>query len=252
MQTRSAPAAAARPATAAPHAAKRILVVEDDAALARVVYDNLAIEGFDVRHAGSGEEAVRIAAEFHPDLVLLDIMLPDTTGFDLCGTLRRRGTAALIIMTARGQKTDKLRGLDLGADDYVTKPFDIDELLARIRAVLRRARADVERLALGDVTVDLQSQRATGSGHAVALTRRECELLRYLAERRDRVVHREELLREVWGYSDAPLTRSVDSAVARLRKKVEPDPSQPRFIHTVHGDGYCLTSSARQDDEGGW
>jgi DNA-binding response OmpR family regulator len=252
MQTRSAPASAARPGTPAPHAAKRILVVEDDAALARVVYDNLAIEGFDVRHAGSGDEAVRIAAEFHPDLVLLDIMLPDTTGFDVCGTLRRRGAAALIIMTARGQKSDKLRGLDLGADDYVTKPFDIDELLARIRAVLRRARADVERLALGDVIVDLQSQRATAPGHTVALTRRECELLRYLAERRDRVVHREELLREVWGYSDAPLTRSVDSAVARLRKKVEPDPSQPRFIHTVHGDGYCLTSSARQDDGGSW
>ena len=246
MQTRPAPASGPRPGVA-PHATKRILVVEDDAALARVVYDNLAIEGFDVRHAANGEAAIRTAAEFHPDLVLLDIMLPDTTGFDLCGTLRRRGAAALIIMTARGQKTDKLRGLDLGADDYVTKPFDIDELLARIRAVLRRARADVERLALGDVTVDLQSQRATGTGRTVALTRRECELLRYLAERRDRVVHREELLREVWGYSDAPLTRSVDSAVARLRKKVEPDPSQPRFIHTVHGDGYCLTSAARND-----
>jgi DNA-binding response OmpR family regulator len=224
---------------------KRILVVEDDAALTRVVCDNLAIEGFDVRHAGSGEAAMRTAAEFHPDLVLLDIMLPDTTGFELCSTLRRRGAAALIIMTARGQKSDKLRGLDSGADDYVTKPFDIDELLARIRAVLRRARADVERLALGDVTVDLQSQRVTGKGRSLALTRRECELLRYLAERRDRVVHREELLREVWGYSEAPLTRSVDSAVARLRKKVEPDPSQPRFIHTVHGDGYCLTSAAR-------
>ena len=230
---------------------KRILVVEDDPAMARVVCDNLAIEGFDVRHAGTGDEAVRGAADFHPDLVLLDIMLPDTTGFDLCGTLRRRGAAALIIMTARGQKSDKLRGLDLGADDYVTKPFDIDELLARIRAVLRRARAEVDRLVLGAFTVDLHGQRAINGDHTVALTRRECELLRYLAERMDRVVHRDELLSEVWGYSDAPLTRSVDSAVARLRKKIEPEPSHPRFIHTVHGDGYCLTSAAR-DTAASW
>jgi DNA-binding response OmpR family regulator len=222
----------------------RILVVEDDPATARVVYDNLAIEGFDVRHAATGHDALHVAAEFLPDLVLLDVMLPDAIGFDLCSALRRRGTAALIIMTARGQKPDKLRGLNLGADDYVTKPFDIDELLARIRAVLRRARGDVEQLVLGAVTVDLQSQRAISGQLTVALTRRECELLRYLAERRDRVVHRNELLRDVWGYSDAPLTRSVDSAVARLRKKVEPDPHHPLFIHTVHGDGYCLTSAA--------
>jgi DNA-binding response OmpR family regulator len=111
--------------------------------------------------------------------------------------------------------------------------------------VLRRARADVDQLVLGDFTVDLHSQRAISGERTIALTRRECELLRYLAERMDRVVHRDELLTEVWGYSDAPLTRSVDSAVARLRKKIEPEPSQPRFIHTVHGDGYCLTSAAR-------
>lgn len=247
LQTRSTPAAGERPDAVTPCAAKRILVVEDNAAMARVVYDNLAIEGFDVRHAASGEQAIQRTAEFHPDLVLLDIMLPDISGFDLCGTLRRRSAAALIIMTARGQKSDKLRGLNLGADDYVTKPFDIDELLARIRAVLRRARAHVERLVLGDVTIDLRSQRATTGEHTVTLTRRECELLRYLAERRDRVVHRDELLREVWGYPDTPLTRSVDSAVARLRKKVEPDPHHPLFIHTVHSDGYCLTSAARDD-----
>lgn len=248
MKTHPAPASSQGPGVAPAYGAKRILVVEDDAAMARVVYDNLAIEGFNVRHAASGDEAVQTAADFHPDLVLLDIILPDTTGFDLCRTLRRRGAAAIIMMTARGQKTDKLRGLNLGADDYVTKPFDIDELLARIRAVLRRTRADVERLVLGDVTIDLRSQRATTRGHTVALTRRECELLRYLAERRGCVVHRDELLREVWGYSDAPLTRSVDSTVARLRKKIDPDPRQPLFIHTVHGDGYCLTSAARDDD----
>jgi DNA-binding response OmpR family regulator len=238
-------AGASVPGAAMPHTGKRVLVVEDDPAMARVVCDNLIIEGFDVRHAGDGDTALRCAAEFHPDLVLLDIMLPDTTGFDVCSALRRRGAAALIIMTACSQKSDKLKGLDLGADDYVTKPFDIDELLARIRAVLRRARAEVEQLVLGVFTVDLNGQRASDGVRAVALTRRECELLRYLAERMDRVVYRDELLRDVWGYTDAPLTRSVDSAIARLRKKIEPEPSQPRFIHTVHGDGYCLTSAAR-------
>jgi DNA-binding response OmpR family regulator len=228
-------------------AAKRILLVEDDPAMARVVSDNLALEGFEIRHASNGKDALEATGDFHPDLVLLDVMLPDTTGFELSGLLRRRG-AALIFMTARGQKSDKVRGLDLGADDYVTKPFDIDELLARIRAVLRRSRSAVDRLVLGEIIVDLKSQRVIAGTRRVALTRRECELLRYLGERQDRVVHRDELLREVWGYIDAPLTRSVDSAVARLRKKVEPDPHHPMFIHTVHGDGYCLTSTARDPE----
>ena len=241
------PAAGQRASTAAPPSAKRILVVEDDAAMARVLYDNLVIEGFDVRHAGRGDEAVRQAADFHPDLVLLDIMLPDTTGFEVCDALRSRGAAALIILSARGQKSDKLKGLNLGADDYVTKPFDIEELVARIHAVLRRARVDVEQLVLGEIVVDLPSQRATLRDTAVSLTRRECELLRYLAERMDRVVYRDELLRGVWGYLDAPITRLVDTAVARLRKKIERDPRHPLFLHTVHGDGYCLTSAARRD-----
>jgi DNA-binding response OmpR family regulator len=222
---------------------KRILVVEDDSAIARVVCDNLAIEGYEVRHATSGREALQEGAKFYPDLVLLDIMLPDVNGFELCKTLRRKGSA-LIFISARGQKQDKLRGLDLGADDYITKPFDIDEVLARIRAVLRRARANVEKFVLGSVTVDLASQRVVSDQQQISLTRRECDLLRYLAERRDRVVFRDELLREVWGYAETPLTRSVDSAITRLRKKIEPDPRHPLFIHTVHGDGYCLSSVA--------
>ena len=223
--------------------AKRVLVVEDDMAIARVVCDNLAFEGYDVRHATSGREAVQEGARFYPDLVLLDVMLPDANGFELCKTLRRKGSA-LIFISARGQKQDKLHGLDLGADDYVAKPFDIDEVLARIRAVLRRARANVEQFVLGSVTVDLTSQRVFSDHQQISLTRRECDILRYLAERRDRVVFRDELLREVWGYADTPLTRSVDSAITRLRKKIEPDPRHPLFIHTVHGDGYCLSSVA--------
>jgi DNA-binding response OmpR family regulator len=226
---------------------KRVLVVEDDSVMARVVCDNLSIDGFDVKHAMTGDEALKLSTEFRPDVVLLDISLPDVTGFDICGLLRRRGAAALIMLTARGQKADKLKGLNLGADDYITKPFDIDELLARIHAVLRRARAETSRIALGAVDIDFQSQRAVRGTTTIPLTRRECDLLRYLAERRDHVVYRDELLREVWGYPDAPLTRSVDSAVARLRKKIEPDPHHPLFIHTVHGDGYCMTSAATRE-----
>ena len=220
---------------------KRVLVVEDDDALARVLCDSLVIESFAVERASDGGEATRIAAAFHPDLVLLDLMLPDISGFELFGALRRRGATAIIVLTARGQKSDKLRGLNLGADDYVTKPFDIDELLARVHAVLRRARTDVELLALGDATINVTQQCIIRHGRSVPLSRRECELIRYLAERRDRVVYRDELLREVWGYPESPITRSVDHAIARLRKKIETDPHRPRFIHTVHGNGYCLT-----------
>ena len=225
--------------------AKRILVVEDDPAMARVLHDLLTMEGYTVSQAATGAVAVAQAKEQRPNLIVLDLTLPDVSGFELCGELGREANGALVILTARGQKADKLKGLNLGAADYITKPFDTEELLARIRAVLRRARQSVQVLELGAVLVDLQSQRVLSkTGGAVTLTRRECDVLRYLGERRDKVVHRDELLREVWGYPDAPLTRSVDSAVARIRKKIEPDPHRPLFIHTVHGDGYCLTSSA--------
>ena len=220
---------------------KRILVVEDDAALARVLRDNLTFVGFDVQCATDGSAALHIVREFTPDLVVLDLMLPGISGFELCGLLRQRGRTPIIILTARGQKADKLRGLNLGADDYITKPFDLEEFLARVRAVLRRARPAVEQLTLGGVTIDFRAQNASKGGRTIHLTHREFELLAYLAERQEHVVRRAELLREVWGYPDTPSTRSVDHAIARLRKKIEPDAHRPRFIHTVHGDGYCLT-----------
>jgi len=222
---------------------QRLLVVEDDAALARVLCDNLTFAGFDVQWAATGAEAVRRAREAAPDLILLDIMLPDHSGFDLCGALRRGARTPLVMLTARGQRADKMRGFELGADDYVTKPFHIEELLARIQAVLRRARPAVRRLVLGDVVIDLTSMRASAAGREFHLTHREFEVLRYLAEREPQVVSRTELLREVWGYLDRPTTRSVDHAVARIRKKIEADPHHPRFLHTVHGDGYCLTTA---------
>jgi DNA-binding response OmpR family regulator len=220
---------------------KRILVVEDDAALARVLRDNLGFDGFDVQCVGSGASALNALKSFTPDLVVLDLMLPDANGFDLFGTFRQGGDTPIIILTARGQKVDKLRGLNLGADDYVTKPFDLEEFLARVHAVLRRSRPVLDHLTLGVVAIDFRARHATKYDRTLHLTYREFELLRYLADRQGRVVHRDELLREVWGYADMPTTRSVDHAIARLRKKIEANAHRPRFIHTVHGDGYCLT-----------
>jgi len=220
---------------------KRILVVEDDAALARVLRDNLTFDGFEVDCAGDGDSALVKARSVPPDLVVLDLMLPHSNGFDLCSVLRHGGHTPIVILTARSQKADKLRGLNLGADDYITKPFDLEEFLARVRAVLRRARPAVDELMLGRVTIDFRARQASKAGRPLHLTYREFELLQYLSERQEHAVYRDELLREVWGYPNSPATRSVDHAIARLRKKLEPDPRHPRFIHTVHGDGYCLT-----------
>jgi DNA-binding response OmpR family regulator len=215
--------------------------VEDDRNLARVLSDNLTFEGYHVNWVGEGDAALVAIRSTPPDLILLDVMLPGRDGFELCVQLRQGGRTPIIMLTARTQKADKLKGLDLGADDYITKPFDLDELMARIRAVLRRrGRASVERLKLGRVIVDFRALRAHSESRDLHLTHREFELLHYLAERPDRVVHRDELLREVWGYLAEPTTRSVDLAIARLRKKIEEDPHRPRFIVTVHGDGYCL------------
>jgi DNA-binding response OmpR family regulator len=219
---------------------QRVLVVEDDASLARVLRDNLAYEGYEVTCVGDGNLALAAARDFAPDLVILDVMLPGRDGFELVPLLRRDGETPVVMLTALGQKADKLKGLDLGADDYVTKPFDLEELLARVRAVMRRASPASDRLVLGDVVVDFAGRRATRDGADLHLTDREFALLRYLAEH-PRVVLRTELLRAVWQYPDLPETRSVDHAIARLRKKIEPDHGRPRFIHTVHGDGYRLT-----------
>jgi DNA-binding response OmpR family regulator len=220
---------------------KRILVVEDDEALGWMLCDNLTFEGFEVRRAADGNLALNVAREFAPDLVILDVMLPGRDGFELVGLLRQGGPVPIIMLTARGQKADKLKGLTLGADDYVTKPFDVEELMARVRTVLRRSSPEVPQLVLGRVTIDFQMMTARRSREDLHFTHREFKLLQYLAERQGRVVSRHELLREVWGYPDMPATRLVDNAVARVRKKIEPDPGNPRFVHTVRGDGYTVT-----------
>jgi DNA-binding response OmpR family regulator len=220
----------------------RILVVEDDRLLAKILSDNLKLDGFEVARAADANSAVNVAREFVPDLVILDVMLPDHSGFDVFANLHQGGRTPVIFLTARGQRADKVRGLNLGGDDYITKPFDLEEFLARVHAVLRRARANVQQLKLGAVAVDFATQTATQGKNPLHLTHQELEILKYLAARAGRVVYRTELLRAVWGYpDDSANTRSVDHAIGRLRKKIEPIPEQPRFIHTVHGDGYSLT-----------
>jgi two-component system response regulator VicR len=222
-----------------------ILIVEDDVTLARVLRDNLAYEGFDVECAPDGEQALERVRAVRPALVLLDIAIPGVDGFDVCRLLNAgRDRLPIIMLTARTQRHDKVKALQLGADDYVTKPFSFDELLARIQAVLRRSYPTIHSCAIGDVTIDFGRMRALKRGAALPLTAREFAILQHLAERAGKVVTRDELLRAVWGCREPTLTRTVDNFVARLRRKIEPDPHHPRFIRTVHGDGYCLTVTA--------
>jgi DNA-binding response OmpR family regulator len=224
--------------------ATRILVVEDDPGIAKLLHDNLTFDGFEVQLAHTAADGLRKCQAFAPDLVLLDVKLPDGNGFELCQVLRQGGRRPVIFLSARGQRADKVRGLDLGADDYVTKPFDMEELVARINAVLRRARPTVEKIALGETVIDFIALRATRAGAQIPLTTREFEFLRYLAERPGAPVHRDQLLAEIWGIRDGSTTRAVDFFVARLRKKIEPNPRAPLFLRTTHGDGYSLTFEA--------
>ena len=219
----------------------RILIVDDEPAIVRGLEDNLRFEGYETLAASSGEQGLARALGEVPDLILLDVTMPGRSGWDVCRELRQRGLDVPIIMlTARGEEADRVRGLELGADDYVTKPFSLRELLARVRAVLRRPgpRRKFEELAFGDVRVHRRGRRVTRAGREVRLTRKEYDLLVYLAGHQGDVVTRERLLDEVWGYERFPTTRTVDTHVLRLRRKLEADPDRPRFIHTVHGQGY--------------
>jgi DNA-binding response OmpR family regulator len=221
---------------------KKILVVEDDPAILRGIADNLRFEGYDVQTAMDGESAYRAQQTAKTDLIVLDLMLPRMSGFDFCKKLRAEGVRTpILILSARSQETDRISGLDLGADDYMTKPFSVRELAARIRAILRRVQdgaALPAEVCFGDVEVDFRRYETRRNGKLVEMTRKEFAILRLLASRSGEVVTRDQLLDEVWGFDAYPASRTVDNHVAGLRAKLERDPANPAFILTVHGVGY--------------
>ena len=222
----------------------RLLIIEDELAMRTALTDVLEAKGYRVMTASDGAEGLERALKEKPDLVLLDIMLPKLDGFALCAELRRLGHAEPILMlTAKGQVEDRVTGLNAGADDYLVKPFSTDELLARVRALLRRSQRGekaVLELRLGDVRVDLAQLRAWRGRAELHLTAKEFAMLRLLAEAEGEPVSRERFLDLVWGYGAFPTTRTVDTHVASLRAKLEPHPDAPRWIKTVHGVGYRL------------
>ena len=220
----------------------RILIVEDEPDMVLGLKDNFELEGHEVLTAPDGQAGLERARAEKPDLIILDIMLPRMSGLDVCKTLRGEGWGGPILMlTARGQEIDKVVGLELGADDYVTKPFSIRELLARVRAILRRTEGKKKRLAryrFADVDLDFEGYRATRGDQTLDLSPREYELLRYLIERKGETVTRDQLLEDVWGYESYPSTRTVDTHIAKLRAKIGDSGTEPRFILTIHGSGY--------------
>ncbi|MEC7584036.1 MAG: response regulator transcription factor [Planctomycetota bacterium] len=236
-----------------------ILLIEDEPDLRAGLQHNLELEGFEVDATGDGKSGLRKALQGNPHLILLDLMLPGMPGLEVLQQLRAAGHATpVIIVSAKGQDRDKVAGLELGADDYITKPFALNEMMARIRAVLRRTKArlltpskrvDAPTMQFEDLMVDFKRYTVTRKGEETQLSRYEAEILRVLIDRRGEVVSRQDLLREVWGYVHLPTTRTVDNHIARLRKKVEEDIDAPRHVITVHGLGYRFESQPRKNEE---
>jgi two-component system, OmpR family, response regulator ResD len=230
---------------------ERILIVEDEATVAEVVARYLARDGYMVRRVADGAHALPVARDFRPDLVILDIMLPNRSGMEICRALRAQGNTPIIMLTARDEETDKILGLGLGADDYVTKPFSPRELVARVKAVLRRAvgmaaeEAVCDVLRVSDVEIDMATRRVTRGGVAIDLTAKEFDLLAHMAAHPGRVYTREHLLRAVWGYDYFGDDSTVTVHVRRLREKLEPDPARPRYVTTVWGVGYRFEPGGR-------
>jgi DNA-binding response OmpR family regulator len=224
------------------HQMAKILIVEDEPNMVAGLRDNFEYEGYEVISAPDGVAGLERALNEAPDLVILDVMMPRMSGLDVCKQLKsKRPSVPIIMLTARGQEVDKVVGLELGADDYVTKPFSIRELLARVKAVLRRARTDPkeqDRYAFGDVEVNLRSCQVSRQGKAIDFSSKEFELLKYFLCHPGETLSRDRLLEEVWGYGRFPTTRTVDAHIVRLRQKIEARPDEPRFILTIHGTGY--------------
>lgn len=226
--------------------AYRILLVEDEPDLQVVLCDNLQVEGYEILAAETGERAVEIGLAARPDLVLLDVILPRMSGYQVCQRLREGGFDSPIIMiTARTNEIDRISGLEFGADDYVAKPFSVPELMARVRAQLRAQERRQQRLAdypahtvIGDLQIDTIQQQVRRGSEEIELSSREFDLLMYFLGHCGEVITRDQLLSDVWGYPDLPLTRTVDNFVAKLRKKIEINPHKPRYIMTIHGTGY--------------
>ena len=220
----------------------KVLIIEDEPNMVLGLKDSCEYEGYEVSVARDGKEGLQKGTNEKFDIILLDVMLPLMSGIDVCRTLRSRGVETPILMlTARSQEIDKVVKLEVGADDYVTKPFSIKELLARIRAHLRRAAKQVvelESFTFGDVELNLKKYAARKGGKALDLSAREFEILHYLIRHRGEIVTRDQLLDEVWGYDSTPITRTVDNHIARLRQKIEKNPSEPQHIITVHRIGY--------------
>lgn len=223
-----------------PASRKVVLIVEDEPAMIRLLKDNFLYEGYDISVAKDGEAALEMALNRSPDLILLDIMLPKLDGLSVCRELRERGLRTPILMlSVRDLEQDKITGLKIGADDYLTKPFSVKELMARAEAVLRRAdRRSFDTYHFGDVELNFISFTATKRGLPVELSPREFEILRYMIDNRGRVISRTEMLERIWGYSSNLHTRTVDSHIANLRQKLEDVPSSPTYIQTVHRIGY--------------
>jgi two-component system alkaline phosphatase synthesis response regulator PhoP len=222
-----------------------VLLVDDDESLRTLLEGSLRREGYEPRSCADAGHAEQELKHRVFDVILLDVMLPDRTGFEFCAELRNRGIQTPVLMlTARGGVTDRVTGLRIGADDYLPKPFEVPELLARIEALLRRAsmngRPDVGVFEFGDVCVNFYNRSVSRSGQPVELSRREFQMLSHLIRNRGRVILRDELLRAVWGYRTLPYTRTVDVHMWQLRRKLEADPKRPRFLRTIHGTGYLF------------
>ena len=224
---------------------RKVMIVEDDEAMAVALRDGFASEGYEVGVVADGVAAVESIGRESPDIVILDVMLPKMSGLDICKRIRREGSRVPIIMlTARGQEIDKVLGLKIGADDYVTKPFSFLELMARVSAVLRRCTGftdQADAYEFGDVSVDFKKLEARKNGQSIELSPREFKLLRFMIDHRGEILPRERLLDAVWGYEDVPFTRTVDMHIAKLRKKIEDRPHDPAYIVTVHRVGYKFT-----------
>lgn len=223
----------------------KILIVEDEPNMRLGLKDNLEFEGYEVEIAENGEEGLSKILDNQYDLVIMDVMMPKMSGFDVCKNVRKAGLSTpIILLTAKGEEIDKVLGLELGADDYVTKPFSLRELLARVKAILRRSESlnisENKLITIGKLEVDFNGYKATSSNREVQMSHKEFEILHFLWKKRNTTVSRDDLLSEIWGYDETPTTRTVDNFILKLRQKIEIDPNHPKIILTVHGVGYKM------------